>query len=86
MKEESPMNRTESLQRIVDLCSTGFQSYDRSQYVEIERIADELGGDDPEIVKIKRLAGAGPTLSSPRFAYPHIEDAAREALAKVNAE
>lgn len=69
----------QALERVVALCQAGFASYDPSNYVEIEQIMLPYAGAD-EADKIMRLAKAGPTLSSKRFAYPHIEAIAREAM------
>lgn len=56
-------------------CDLGFASYDDSYYGKIiELLKDD---DTVEGKKVKTLAEAGYTLSSPRFAYPHIQDLVR---------
>lgn len=74
------------LNRIVELCETGFDTRNRSLYVVIERTVDEIKSDHPKLLEIKRLASAGPTLVSDRFAFPHIRSAALDLLAELQKE
>ena len=71
-----------ALRQVDDLCDLGFQYRDSGYY---QRIIDVLTPHEEhgEVADIIRLAGAGQTLFSPRFAYPHIQDIARDLLAKM---
>ena len=66
-------------QVVIDLCEAGFQAYSRANYDKIVSALSPLEPSD-RVNKMRRLAEAGHTLSSPRFAYPHIEGEARAAL------
>lgn len=56
---------------ILRWCERGFQEYDARYYDSIDgALAD--AEQTEQVVRIRRMAQAGKTLASPRFAYPHI--------------
>ena len=61
-------------QEVIAICQKSYRDGDRAGYLRIEEILQGVEGE--EAARIRRLAKAGPTLSSPRFAYPHIEEIA----------
>jgi len=75
----------EALERVDRLCDLGFASDDPAHYATIRRELEphrETEGVD----KMMRLAEAGPTLGSKRFAYPHIQSDAKDMLDTLGAE
>lgn len=62
---------------VAALCRDGWRANDRSHYAHIgERLATLEQTE--EVSALSRLAAGGDSLSSPRFAYPHIEERAEE--------
>ena len=66
-----------AITKALELCKLGYALYDSKYYAEIETLLSSVPST-PGIEKAIRLAQAGVTLSSPRFAYPHIESALRD--------
>lgn len=63
-----------NIQKVIDLCNRGFDEYTDRYY---DRIDDLLSTEEQteSIVRARKLAKVGPSLVSPRFAYPHIKSA-----------
>lgn len=59
----------------IALCNEGFQNNDRGVYVRIIPYLQRVWPQSSHIEKAIRLCDAGMSCISPRFAYPHIEDA-----------
>jgi hypothetical protein len=59
-------------------CDACFHGYDDTGYGRITEMLSEIQEPDERVIKALKLAEAGPTLSSPRFAYPHIKSALTE--------
>jgi len=68
------MQNIEKIARARELCQLGFNTHSAEYYEQIDKILSEVVQTEA-IQKARRLCAAGPTLSSPRFAYPHIESA-----------
>jgi hypothetical protein len=58
---------------IKSLCDQGYATSDPSYYAKIDAILSAEPQTE-QILSLRRLCEAGPTLSSKRFAYPHIAD------------
>jgi hypothetical protein len=67
----SDMDKIEEAKR---LCDLGFAQYTDRFYPRIEELLAQVEQTD-KVANARRLCAAGPTLSSPRFAYPHIQSA-----------
>lgn len=71
------MNDVADMDKIYEakrLCDVGFNSYDQKYYSKIDELLSGVE-QTPSVQRARRLCAAGPTLSSPKFAYPHIKDA-----------
>jgi hypothetical protein len=69
------MDDQQIIARAIRECETGFSAHSRDGYERITELLSSLSAPTAQTEKAARLAEAGPTLSSPRFAYPHIKDA-----------
>lgn len=74
-------NESIVLNRVVSLCSQGYASANPALYDEIAKELLTLEQSD-EVAGLVRLSQGAKGLSSPRFAYPHIADRARELAQK----
>lgn len=70
----SPDTATE----IKRLCALGYQTADADYYGKIDELLATCAQTE-EVQGLRRLAVAGPTLSSKRFAFPHIADRLHDA-------
>lgn len=77
--------QVQTLERVVSLCKSGFGSNLRGQYTRIIEAVTPFAEMNPNSpwTKMKALAESGPSLTSSKFAYPHIEDLATELLAEL---
>lgn len=73
----------ETLKRVIAICNQGFASHDPQYYDRIDDLLSTLD-QSRAIQKMRRFAQVGPTLSSKRFAYPHIADTASEVISAMN--
>jgi hypothetical protein len=67
----------EAIAECLALCDKGFETHDRSLYGDIDKLLSQCEQTE-RVVRARKLCEAGPTLSSPRFAYPHIQSALRK--------
>lgn len=54
-----------------NFCGLGFSEYDVSYYSKIDEKMSLLE-QDKRVTRVRELCKVGPTLTSPRFLYPHI--------------
>ena len=74
----------DALERVVRFCQSGFAQNNPAYYVDIDAaLADVEQTED--VQTMRRLAQGGPSLTSKRFAYPHIEDRAHDLLSTLPA-
>lgn len=76
------MADAEIFRSVIRYCQAGFQGYDRGYYPMIAQLLKQAT-PGPLVDKMLRFAETGPELVSPRFAYPHIEGIAKEALTQT---
>jgi hypothetical protein len=67
------MQNKEIIRDVVRECESCFDRHDVTGYARITEMLSRIEDPDESVVKALRLADGGPTLSSPRFAYPHIK-------------
>lgn len=68
------MQNTEKIAEARRLCQLGFNTHSAEYYDQIDKLLSEVK-QTKAVQAARRLCAAGPTLASPRFAYPHIESA-----------
>lgn len=62
---------------VADLCRRGWAANDRGEYARIRERLATLEQTE-KVAALGRLASGGDSLSSARFAYPHIQERAEE--------
>jgi hypothetical protein len=69
------MSDEKLIEDVIQECDSSFRNYDVTGYNRIILTLSDVKNKTKAVDNAIRLAKCGPTLSSPRFAYPHIKDA-----------
>jgi hypothetical protein len=71
------MSDQDIITRVIRMCDEGFSAHSAANYERITAALGDIENPTEATEKAARLGEAGPTLASPRFAYPHIKSALR---------